>query len=360
MKRRRMASRTPRTFLYVLHSGNLYGTERMALITLEELQGNLKSILVAPEGPVVEAARALGIETFVFKNLWSLVQILTTILAKSPRLVFAATGVIHSLLFIALNSVYRRAAHHIHLVHGGTDERHSYGRKRLLNRFDVRLVAVSNFVKRRLVANGVNPNKIDVLENFLPDEQIDAAPRRSPFREHGLRQVIVVSRIDPIKKVDLLLDCLDLHPELRHITFRIYGTGWDLDALRSRAHLAHPNVTFEGFSSSVPERLAESDLLLHLCPEEPFGLVILEAMAAGVPVLVPTTGGAAEIVEPGVSGFHFGANNSESLARALLHIDALSSQRLNTIVKSASTRLHLHYSSSAGVLPYKNLIGVSS
>ena len=45
-------------------------------------------------------------------------------------------------------------------------------------------------------------------------------------------------------------------------------------------------------ASAVAAAIADADLLVHLCPVEPFGLAILEAMAAAVPVLVPNSGGA--------------------------------------------------------------------
>ena len=50
------------------------------------------------------------------------------------------------------------------------------------------------------------------------------------------------------------------------------------------------------------------DLLVHTCAEEPFGLVVLEAFAAGVPVLVPNAGGSASLVCDGDTGFHFAAS----------------------------------------------------
>jgi glycosyltransferase involved in cell wall biosynthesis len=342
-------------FLYVLHSGNLYGTERMALATLMGLRDQFSPILFAPPGPAIEEAGRLGIEAIPFSSSKELALALRPWLARYHRIAFAATGVSHSLIFLAWNLLYRRRCVHIHLVHGGADERLSYGRKRILNGRNVTFVAVSDYVRSRLVANGVHERQVRVCENFLPDAQIDSTPRRASFQNHGLNKVIIVSRVDPIKRISLLLDALDRHPELASLSFTVYGTGWDLDVLRERAAQTHPNVQFAGFSDRIPDAMQASDLLLHTCPVEPFGLAILEAMAAGVPVLVPDEGGASTLVEPGASGFHFKADDPDALAEALQRINGLPAETLNRIVAGASARLRGHYSESAGIECYRNL-----
>lgn len=343
-------------FLYALHSGNLYGTERMALVTLEGLRDDFDPVVFAPPGPALDEARRLGMTAVEFGHARQFALRLLPFILRHKRIAFAATGVMHSLVFLALNALPRRRNVHLHLVHGGTDERESYGRKKRLNGLPVTLVAVSEFVRERLIAHAAAPGQIIVVENFLPQTQIDAAPRRPAFTETGVRNVLVVSRVDPIKRIDLLLDMLDRHPEFAHLNFRVLGTGWELDKLRERAAQSHPNVSFEGFCADVPNALAESDLLLHLCPVEPFGLAILEAMAAGLPVLVPNQGGAAGIVEPGVSGFRFQANDTESLAAVLADVAGSGADRLNAIVAAADARLRDRYSDRVCLDNYRQLL----
>jgi len=342
-------------FLYALHSGNLYGTERMALYTLDGLRDVFMPVLLTPPGPALVEAEKMGIRAVPFLSLKDLIFQLRHLMSENKQIAFAATGVAHSLLFSFWNFFYRRHAVHLHLVHGGTDERESYGRKKMLNGKNVTFVAVSNFVRERLIANHVNPDQIVVVGNFLPDSRILSAPRHPPFVENGIRKVIVVSRVDPIKRIDLLMDALDRHPDLRDLPIRVFGTGWDFDLLRNRALENHPNVVFEGFCAEVENELAASDLLLHLCPVEPFGLAILEAMAAGIPVLVPDQGGAGGLVEADVTGFHFRADDADDLAAALARLRQTPAEALNLIVSAATDRLQTHYSSSACLENYKNL-----
>jgi glycosyltransferase involved in cell wall biosynthesis/capsular polysaccharide biosynthesis protein len=344
--------------LYLLHSGNLYGTERMALATLEGLRPHFRPVLLAPPGPVHRAAEQMGIASHVFTGKRDLFKQLPRFLKGQKQIALCATGVSHSLLFLLVNLGYRVRNVHLHLVHGGTDERLSYGRKKLLNRLPVTLIAVSEFVKSRLLAYGVAEGQVKVLENFLPDDQIQQAPKRATFTEPGIKRVLLISRVDPIKRIDLLLDALDLEPALQNLTFRILGTGWDLDNLRQRARLRHPNVTFIGFSDQVPLELAKSDLLLHTCPEEPFGLAILEAMAAKVPVLLPDQGGAAVLIPAATdiaqaAGLHFNANDAHDLAQKLMSLQLASTEQLNQMVDRAYQHLWEHYSSQARLPAYQ-------
>jgi succinoglycan biosynthesis transport protein ExoP len=342
-------------FLYALHSGNLYGTERMALYTLDALRDAFTPVLLAPPGQALVEAEKMGMQVFHFNGTWKFARRIRHQLSDRRRIAFAATGVTHSLAFNFWNCFYRRRAVHLHLVHGGTDERESYGRKKWLNRLPVTFVAVSEYVRGRLIANGVNPAKIVVVGNFLPEGRIQGAPRRPPFAESGIRKVVVVSRVDPIKRIGLLLDALDRHSALGDLPIHVFGTGWDLEPLRARAQASHPHAVFEGFSAAVASELAACDLLLHLCPVEPFGLAILEAMAAGVPVLVPDQGGAAGLVEEGVSGFHFRADDADDLAAVLLRLRQTPATVLNGIVAAADSRLETHYSGATCQQNYRKL-----
>jgi glycosyltransferase involved in cell wall biosynthesis len=324
----------------------------MALATLEGLADDFDPIVFAPPGAALEEAKRRGITGVAFRNSLDFALQLRPWLARYEQVAFAATGVVHSALFIAWNLLYRRRAQHMHLVHGGPNERDSYGRKRALNRANVTFIAVSEYARERLIENQVRPSQIRVVENFLPQHHLEAAPRRAPFAGQGIRNVVVVSRVDPSKRVDLLLDALDLAPELSSLRIRVLGGGAG-DDLIGRAAKHHPNMTFEGFCGRVPEVLAENDLLLHTCPSESFGLVILEGMAAGIPVLVPDKGGAAAVVEPGVSGQRFRADDARSLADALMHLMQATPDTLNQLVESADRRLAARYSSRRGIEEYR-------
>jgi glycosyltransferase involved in cell wall biosynthesis len=328
----------------------------MALCTAAGLAGEFEPMILAPEGPALAEARATGFEAIPFAGAWQFSQALRGVLARSKRVAFLATGVMHSGVCLAWNQIYRRPMAHLHLVHGGAAEKLSYGRKRKLNGYPVDFVAVSSYVRDRLIANGVEARQIHVIENFLPRDRAASGPRRKPFAGEAVEKLIVISRLDPEKRVDLLLDALERAPDPRRFEVRIFGGGWDAEKLKARAERSNLRVRFEGFQPGVAAALAESDLLVHLCPVEPFGLAIIEAMAGSVPVLAPNSGGAGSLVEDEVSGFHFHADDSGKLLERLSDVAALSADRLNAIAGSARGLLDGRFSEAARIGDYRRLI----
>ncbi|MGY6586755.1 MAG: glycosyltransferase family 4 protein [Wenzhouxiangella sp.] len=337
--------------LYILHSGNLYGTERMALATLVGLP-EAQRLLLAPPGPVHAEAAALGIDSAAFSNARQLAAQLRRPLRKHRRVNLVATGVSHSLVAQTLAGLLRCRLNHLHIVHGGTDERLSYGRKSWLGPLPVKLIAVSGFVSERLLAHGCRAERIRIIENFLPRA---VEHRRCDDFSGGIRSVAVVSRIDPIKRVHLLLEAIERQPALANIDFHVYGQGSDFEALKARAK-TWPCVHLHGFVPDAADRLARHDLLLHTCAEEPFGLAILEAMASGVPVLVPNAGGAGSLVDDPGSGFHFPANCSGGLANRLMELLAAPPTFFTGTVEQADLALRQRFSPARGLAEYRALL----
>lgn len=342
--------------LYSLHSGNLYGTERMALATIEALGDEFAPVIIAPPGPVHEEARRRGVPTIHFTSLSRYARDLWPYFTAHGQVVAIGTRVAHSAVCAALGLVSRCYVANLQVVHGGADEVLSYGRKRWLDYLGVKQVAVSEYVRERLVAHGAERQSITVIENFLAPDQVANTIRRSSPRTTGLRRVAIVSRLDPIKRIDLLFEALELEPALRHIEFEIYGRGSEEEVIAARALAAHPNVKLHGFRTDVPERISQADLLLHLCPTEPFGLAILEAMAGAVPVLVPDQGGAGSLVEDKRNGFHFRANDAWSLAHQLLSLSQTPAEVLRGVVAEGFRSLRTRFSAECGGAQYRKLI----
>lgn len=348
-------SHAKKLLIYALHSGNLYGTERMALATAAGLKDTFSPVIFAPPGPALHEAQRLGMDVRSFKSPIEFAFRLIPYFLRHRELAFVATGVVHSLACLTLGSLLRNRVRHLHIVHGGTDEHLSYGRKRKLNGKPVEFVAVSQFVKEKLEAHGVASDQVTVVENFLPNTVVTAGPRRPAFGQH-IRRILVVSRVDPIKRIDLLLDAMDRAHDLSDLRVTVLGTGWELDSLRERAAKNNPNVHFVGFSPQVLEEMAVSDLLLHLCGEEPFGLAIIEAMSVGLPVLVPDSGGAGSIVDHGSTGFRFCSNDVDSLVERLRELKGMSPAELNQVVSNARQLLDTRFSFANRLNDYRRLL----
>jgi glycosyltransferase involved in cell wall biosynthesis len=79
-------------------------------------------------------------------------------------------------------------------------------------------------------------------------------------------------------------------------------------------------VRFLGMRGDVPDVLAACDAFCHAAPFEPFGIVCIEAMAMGMPVVVPDSGGIREAVEAGTTGLVYHAMDTKALAAAMLRL----------------------------------------
>ena len=360
-----------RAVLYLLHSGNLFGTERMALATLMGMDEYDKRVVFAPKaygmGSVAEAARMAGFESVTFAGRLSLVASLLPWFARYGKIDVIGTGVVHNMVCFCLSKLMFVRLRQLQVVHGGVGEAGAYGKKRVLNRIPVRLVAVSQFVKGKLLSHGVRSDSIIVIDNFLSDTQLQTYGTRPRYIgcgagtrpvERNKVRVAVVSRLDAIKRIDLLIDALCRHG-LREFEFDVYGAGTDFDVLKQRsAGLA--NFRLHGFVPDVNDRLPNADFLLHLCPEEPFGLAILEAFVTGLVAIVPDAGGAGSLIDAEETGLKFAANDVDDLARVLKHARLLDHAALQRMADAGTRQVDERFSQQQGLRRYRQALADSA
>ncbi|MBI5035635.1 MAG: glycosyltransferase [Chloroflexi bacterium] len=126
---------------------------------------------------------------------------------------------------------------------------------------------------------------------------------------------LVVSRLAPYKRIDLVVQAFN---ELA-LPLKIVGAGVDAQRLRA---LAKPNVEFLGHvpQNQLSELYARSRAVIFPGVED-FGLVPLEANAAGRPVIAFAAGGALETIIDGVTGRFFNESTSDALMAAVRETD---------------------------------------
>ena len=171
--------------------------------------------------------------------------------------------------------------------------------------------------KIRIIPNGVK------AEDFAVQEDFDRASFRRFYAADNERIVYFVGRLVHEKGVDVLLEAVPLVlAQDQQVKFVIAGKGPAEYALRERAHQlgVSQKIYFAGFvDDQVRNRLyACADVAVVPSLYEPFGIVALEAMAAGVPVVVSDTGGLSEVVRHGENGLRAYPGNPRSLADNIL------------------------------------------
>ncbi len=129
---------------------------------------------------------------------------------------------------------------------------------------------------------------------------------------------VVLGRVVPYKRVDIALETVRLLPR----PLKVAGGGRGLDGLRGRAG---PTAELLGrVSDAQRDDLLSGARALLFPGEEDFGIVPVEAQAAGVPVIAYGVGGAAETVIDGQTGVLFGEQTPREMAAAIERFERLS------------------------------------
>jgi glycosyltransferase involved in cell wall biosynthesis len=97
------------------------------------------------------------------------------------------------------------------------------------------------------------------------------------------------------------------------------------------------HVRFLGTRSDVASVLRACDVFCHAAPWEPFGIVAIEAMAVGLPIIVPDAGGIREILDAGEAGLLYPALDDRALGQAMVTL--AHDHRLRKSMKAAGQRI---------------------
>lgn len=209
--------------------------------------------------------------------------------------------------------------HTIHMPSFGV----GYGRLesatyRLLERTCARythlFVAVSDELERTYLEAGIGrPEQYTVIHSYIDLDRFIAIRSASAVQKlawrtrFGIRRdgcvIVVAGLLEPRKRVDLVIRKLTPLLASGRATLVVAGDGKERKALEALAKASgiRESVMFLGFVSEFPEVLGLSDVLVHASTSEGVAQVVLQAAAAGTPVVATEAVGVAEIPEPAVT-----------------------------------------------------------
>jgi glycosyltransferase involved in cell wall biosynthesis len=202
--------------------------------------------------------------------------------------------------------------------------------ERRLHRHMSAVLANSRRVADDLQAEGCAHDRIGLIYNGVALQGLDRPTDRLAIRAGlGLRPdavvaIVVANLIGYKGHSDLLAALASIQTSLPE-GFEVLCIGRDegarapLEAQRAALGL-DGMVTFLGVRSDVPELLGASDLSILPSHEEGFSNAVIEAMAAGLPLVVTDVGGNAEAVVEGETGFVVPPRSPEALAAAILRM----------------------------------------
>jgi N-acetyl-alpha-D-glucosaminyl L-malate synthase BshA len=186
-----------------------------------------------------------------------------------------------------------------------------------------RVTAVSEAL-RQATYDGLGVKKaIEVIPNFVDPEVFAPRRRRPPLlAPPGARVLMHASNFRPVKNVDMVVRIFAAVHERMDSRLVMVGDGPEKPRAEELArHLGvDKHVLFVGNQEVMEELLPLADLFLLPSSTESFGLVALEAMAAGVPVVASRVGGLPELIEHGTSGFLEDPSDLAAHVRAALRV----------------------------------------
>ena len=202
-------------------------------------------------------------------------------------------------------------------------------------------IAASRGQADKLRAHGV-PNV--VLLPFGVDKEVfrpraeDAALRRELLRDAPGPLLVGVGRFAVEKQWDVVIDAFLALRERVPATLVLFGDGPERARLEARAKGA---VQFPGFEKDryrLASALASADALVHGCPFETFGIGVAEAIACGLPVVVPDEGGAAEQAGDAFAEL-YRSGDPQACARAIERLLGRDRDALREAARDAATRV---------------------
>lgn len=200
---------------------------------------------------------------------------------------------------------------------------------RILGLLTSRTIVVAKYLRRNLwIYEGFNPAGVRVIYNGVSSNGFcgptDTAGLRDELRILPSSRVIgIVGRLDPIKNHKCLFDAMkDVVAQMPGAMLLVVGDGplrKDLERIVEDLGLRE-HVRFLGTRDDVPALLSLMELFVLCSHSEGLSLTLLEAQAAGKPIVATDVGGNGEVVVDRVNGILVPPNDSGALARALLEL----------------------------------------
>lgn len=349
---------TPTPIIYIHSSDELYGSDIVLLNLVRRLDPRrFRPLVLTPtdiayEGLLSRKLEAAGIEHHAvdlpvlrrrYLSPTRLPALLGRVIAAPRRVrpfLAPAPTLLHSnTTAVMAGALVRRQVHLPHLWHVHEIITHpSWLRKWIafmVARSSDRVVAISQAVASHLLADqpslaprlSVIYDAVDT-ETYHPDN--DGHALREMWKTSSDQVLVgVIGRISAWKGQELFLralaEAIAQAPQLRGVIVggTVPGESWRLQALQSLAQELGiaSHLIWAGYRRDMPQILAALDIVVVPSTRpEPFGMVVIEAMACGRPVIATRHGGPCETIKEGETGYLVSPQHTSELRTALVRL----------------------------------------
>ena len=231
-----------------------------------------------------------------------------------------------------------------------------------LLRLNHRVIAVARYLKDNLIQyHGVSPTKITVINNGVRELSGSVDTQRELREQLSLASsspvLGIVARLDPVKNHRFLFQSVhELLPELPGLKLIVVGGGPEEENLRRlvREQGLDGTVLMVGQQENIADWYSLFDIFVLTSKSEGLSLTLIEALAAGLPIVTTDVGGNSEVVEHGFDGFLIPPDDKEAFKRAVLKV-ARDGKLCQTFSRNGRQRFQEHFSLSRMVKAYETV-----
>jgi glycosyltransferase involved in cell wall biosynthesis len=361
--------------LYVITSLGLGGAEKLLLYYLKNLDKQKYILYVCcfrerPDDFIEEMSKYAKIINLKVENkfnpviifyTWKLIReikpdIIHTHLFQ-PRVYTSIANLFNnrSVLITQKHSIVNPKKHHIFIV-----------LEMISIRMNKKVIAISESVKNSLTKYEFIPqHKIFVLPNCIDYQAFHKASNRQFVRKSNELVIGTVGRLEKVKGISYLLLAMKIIlTKFPHTRLEIVGDGsqaGELVEITKNLGISNSVKFFGKFTDVIPF-YNKMDIFILPSILEGFGIVLLEAMAAGIPVVASDVDGIREVVIQGESGILIPPKNPDAIASAIIQLIE-NPQLVKSLVENGLKRARLfdvqdHIMKLESL--YSNLLGAES
>lgn len=206
-------------------------------------------------------------------------------------------------------------------------------------------IGVTQDVAAYVIAQGIDPARVYALEIYTKDVKADAARRADLDTPEGVPVLLSLARLHPVKGLDVLLRALvDVPPAYLWMA----GDGpmeGELKALAAQLGVAD-RVRFLGWRTDREALLAGADVCVFPSRNDSFGAVMIEAWAAGVPLVAAKAPGPRAYIRDGQDGILCAIDDASGLADAINRVLGDAALRA-ALVKNGRARYEADFTARA-------------
>ena len=234
---------------------------------------------------------------------------------------------------------------------------------KLLSLFTDKVIVVSDYLKKNLIEyEWFNPSKIMTIYNGVDETKFKIESNTGEIRDRlGLsaasKIIGIVARLDPIKNHKSAIKAIRLIVErFSNAVLLIVGDGplrGELEHFVRQCKL-EKHVVFLGTRTDVHQLLSIMDIFILCSTSEGMPVTLLEAMAAGRPIVATDVGGVSEVIEHGKNGLLIEPNSHELLADAILDL-LTNKEKAQRMGLSARNKFESNFTLSAMIKKYEDV-----